>query len=176
MHIFQWSKLKEKGTNISHLQNRNRQTVGLTSAALEVDGIEAESTTQSSSMDIFADASVLFESLKLVESINCFRVGCLLLLPTANPCPLTFLQSGPNKLSCMIVLKAYLECVKWGENKKEYIICWSSNVRSVSAWQEWMQKNKIIKWSARHKFTFTAISNKTPWFPVSGCRTSVSQF
>ena len=117
MYIFQWSKLKEKGTKISQLQNRNRQIISLTSAALEVDGIEAESTTQSSSIDIFADASVLFESLKLVESINCFRVGCLLLLPTANPCPLTFLQSGPNKLSCIIVLKSIFRVHKQGLNK-----------------------------------------------------------
>lgn len=72
----------------------------LTSTALEVEG--AESIPHISSMDMLVDASVLLESLKLVDSRNCFRGGCLLLLPVANPVPLIFLQSAPNKLSCSV--------------------------------------------------------------------------
>lgn len=71
----------------------------LTSAALEVEGTEAESTAPRSSTDMLVDASVLFESLGL-DSTNCFREGCLLPLPDANTCPLIFLQSVPIKFSC----------------------------------------------------------------------------
>jgi len=74
-------------------------TLTFTSAALEVEGTEPESTTPSSSTDMLVDASVLFESLGL-ESINGFRDCCLLPLPEANTCPLMFLQSEPNTLSC----------------------------------------------------------------------------
>ena len=72
----------------------------LASAALEVEGTEAESTAQSSSIDKLVEASVLLESLRLVESKNCFREGCLILFPGANTCPLIPLHSVPNKLSC----------------------------------------------------------------------------
>lgn len=71
----------------------------LTSAALEVDGTAAESTAERSSIDILVDASVLLESLNVVDSMNGFRHGCLLMLPDANTCPLIFLQSVPNRLS-----------------------------------------------------------------------------
>lgn len=77
-----------------------------TSIGLEVEGTDAESTPHSSSIDTFVDASVLFESLKLVDSTNCFR-GSLLLLPVANPCPLIFLQSAPNKFSCSAAVEDY---------------------------------------------------------------------
>lgn len=79
--------------------------IKLTSTALEVEGAAAESTPQSSSIDMAVDASVLFESLKLVDSTNCFLEGSLLLLPVANPCPLIFLQSAPNKLSCSAAME-----------------------------------------------------------------------
>lgn len=65
----------------------------LTSPALEVDGIEVESTTPSSSTERFEDASALLESDKLADSRNCFLTGCLLLLPDVNICPLMFLIS-----------------------------------------------------------------------------------
>lgn len=71
----------------------------LTSVTLEVEGMEAESTAQSSSIDKLVDASVLLESLKLGESIKCFRAGCLLLPPGANTCPFIFLNSAPKVLS-----------------------------------------------------------------------------
>lgn len=72
----------------------------LASTALEVEGTVAESTAQSSSIEILVDASVLLESLKFVDSMNCFREDCMILLPDANTCPLILLQSVPNKLSC----------------------------------------------------------------------------
>lgn len=78
---------------------KHNKNANLASAALEVEGTAAESTAERSSTDILVDASVLLESLRLVESINCFRDGCLILVPDANTCPLIVLQSVPNKLS-----------------------------------------------------------------------------
>lgn len=97
----------ENNKNQSLVNSRTRprcsagsiKVIDLTSAALEVEGMEAESTAQISSMEILVDASVLLESLRLDESKNCFREDGLL-LPDANTCPLIFLQSDPNTLSC----------------------------------------------------------------------------
>lgn len=72
----------------------------LASAALEVDGMEAESTALRSSTDKLVDASVLFDSLMPAGSMNCFLVGCLVPPPDAKICPLIFLQSAPDILSC----------------------------------------------------------------------------
>ena len=82
----------------------NQKAINLTSPALEVEGKEAESTAQISSMEILVDASVLLESLRFDESINCFREDGLM-LPDPNTCPLIFLQSVPNTLSCKIKIK-----------------------------------------------------------------------
>lgn len=72
---------------------------GLTSDVLEVDGTAAESTAERSSIDMLVDASVLFVSLT-VGSMNGFRPCCLLMPLDTSTCPLMFLQSVPNKLSC----------------------------------------------------------------------------
>lgn len=90
--------------------------ITLTSAALEVDGIDAESTAPNSSTDRLADASVLLESLKLVESKNCFLAGCLLLLPDVNTCPLIFLRSAPSN-SCNS-LEKLADTKKEGKDRK----------------------------------------------------------
>jgi hypothetical protein len=63
--------------------------------------MEAESTAENSSTDKLVDTSVLLDSLKLPGSMNCFLDGCLVLLPDARICPLIFLQSDPNKFSCI---------------------------------------------------------------------------
>ena len=55
----------------------------LTSAVLDVDGTAAESTAESSSIDILVDASVLFDSLKL-GSMNGFLPSCRLMPPDGN--------------------------------------------------------------------------------------------
>nr|GMD24459.1 PH, RCC1 and FYVE domains-containing protein 1 [Ipomoea batatas] len=75
------------------------------------EGTDTESTPPSSSMDKPADASVLLESLKLVVSKECFRPGCLLVLPDVRTCPLMFLSSEP-KSSCFISHKESEGCVK----------------------------------------------------------------
>lgn len=80
----------------------------LASTALEVEGTMAESTALSSSIEILVDASVLLESLKLVDSMNCFREDCMILLPEANTCPLILLQSVPNKLSCGDIVYSFV--------------------------------------------------------------------
>jgi hypothetical protein len=72
-----------------------------------VEGTAAESTAERSSTDILVDASVLLESLRLVESINCFRDGCLILVPDANTCPLIVLQSVPNILSYSNMINSF---------------------------------------------------------------------
>lgn len=95
---------KKISLEVPETHNKN---ANLASAALEVEGTPAESTAESSSTDILVDASMLLESLRLVESINCFREGCLILVPDANTCPLIVLQSVPNKPSCSNIINSF---------------------------------------------------------------------
>jgi hypothetical protein len=111
------------------IQETHNKNANLASAALEVEGTAAESTAESSSTDILVDASVLLESHRLVESKNCFREGCLILVPDANTCPLIVLQSVPNKLSCSNIINSFTFFGSWNKSFRygENIRCKRTN-------------------------------------------------